>query len=293
MSTSAPFMSSGKVVTSDRVIYTPADFARTNLNHLQEVGTLTAMRVHESRRSQLSSYLFFMVLRGHGTLTVEGVPYEMAAGDCAFVDCMLNYRHKSSDDLWQLQWVHFNGPSMIGIYDKYRERGGRYAFTPDSGDFGKLSQLLTKIQQIAASSSHIRDMEINEALTSLLTELMRNSWNADSRSDASPKRKDLRSVREYIDLHYAEDVKLDDLAQRFFINKFYLTRIFKEQYGMTINAYLTQVRITNAKKHLRFTDMTVEQAGAQCGYKDANFFIRMFKRSEGMTPGEFRNRWQS
>ncbi len=86
-------MASGDVVTSDRIIYTPADFARTNLNHLQEVGTLTALRVHESRRSQLSSYLFFVVLRGRGTLTVEGITYEMKNGDCAFVDCMQNYKH--------------------------------------------------------------------------------------------------------------------------------------------------------------------------------------------------------
>ncbi len=293
MSTSIPLMASGDVVTSDRIIYTPADFARTNLNHLQEVGTLTALRVHESRRSQLSSYLFFVVLRGRGTLTVEGITYEMKNGDCAFVDCMQNYKHQSSDDLWQLQWVHFNGPNMIGIYDKYRERGGRFVFTPSTHDFEKLCALLTGIQQTAASSSYIRDMEINEQLTSLLTELMRNSWNPMQHENASSKRKDLRSVREYINSHYAEDIKLDDLAQRFFINKFYLTRIFKEQYGMTINAYLTQVRITNAKKHLRFTDMTVEQAGIQCGYKDANFFIRMFKRSEGMTPREFRSKWKS
>ncbi len=293
MSTSTPFMSAGSVVSSDRIIYTPSDFAKNNLTHLQEVGTLTALRIHESKRSGLSSYLFFMVLQGSGSLTVDSAVYEMKVGDCAFVDCMLNYKHQSSENLWKLQWVHFNGPNMAGIYEKYCDRGGRYVFTPSDAGFQKISGILSAIQQTAVSTSYIRDMEINEKLTTLLTELMRNSWNPEQRENISQKRKDLRNVREYIDTHYTEDIKLDNLAQMFFINKFYLTRIFKEQYGTTINNYVTQVRITNAKKHLRFTDMTVEQIGAKCGYNDSNFFIRVFKRSEGMTPGEFRSKWKS
>lgn len=293
MSTSTPYMSAENVVTSDRVIYTPADFARNNLIYLQEVGTLTALRIHESKRSELSSYLFFIVLQGSGTLTIDGLIYNMKAGDCAFIDCMLNYKHKSSEDLWKLQWVHFNGPNMAGIYEKYRDRGGRYVFTPSENDFINISSLLTVIQATAVSTSYIRDMEINEKLTCLLTEVMRNSWNPEQKDNVSLKKKELRNVREYIDTHYSENLKLDNLAKIFFINKYYLTRIFKEQYGTTINNYLTQVRITNAKKHLRFTDMTVEQIGAKCGYNDSNFFIRTFKHSEKMTPGKFRKKWKS
>ena len=51
---------------------------------------------------------------------------------------------------------------------------------------------------------------------------------------------------------------LDDLAERFFINKFYLSKIFKETYGTTVNNYLISKRITRAKQLLRFTDMTVD-----------------------------------
>ncbi len=293
MSTSSPFMSSKNVVLSNRIIYTPTYFAKSNLMYLQEVGTLKALRIHESKRSNLSSYLVFIVLHGSGCLTVDGVVYDIKTGDCAFVDCMQNYKHNSSEDSWILQWVHFNGFNMAGIYEKYRNRGGKYVFTPSPEDFQKISTLLTDIHRIADSTSYIRDMEINEKLNGLLTELMRNSWDIEQSGAVSQKRKDLRNVREYIDTHYSEDIKLDNLADMFFVNKFYLTRIFKKQYGITINNHLTQVRITNAKKHLRFTDMTVEQIGAKCGYNDSNFFIRTFKRCEGMTPGEFRIKWKS
>ncbi len=293
MASSTPFMSGGDVVVSDRIIYTATEFAKNNLNYLQEVGTLNVLKIHDSCRSGLSSYLFFMVLSGSGTLMLDGTTYNMKTGDCAFVDCMLNYKHRSSNELWQLKWVHFNGPSMAGIYNKYRSRGGSYVFTPSISDFQYLSTLLTTLQSIAVSASYIRDMEINESLTCLLTELMRNSWNSKRFETPTEKRKDLQKVREYLDIHFTDEIKLDNLAQIFFINKFYLTRIFKEQYGTTVNKYLTQVRITTAKKYLRFTDLSIQQISALCGYRDTNFFIRTFKKSEEMTPGDFRSKWKT
>ncbi len=292
ISQSNVFMSHGGVVDSDRVIYTPSDFAKSNLLFLQETGSLKALRVHESRRSELSSYLFFTVLSGKGELTVEGVTYNMKEGDCAFVDCMMSYKHRSSNDLWQLKWVHFNGPNMAGIYAKYRDRGGRVVFSPSPDDLEHISGTLNDIKSTSVSDSYIRDMELNEELTKLLTQIMRNSWSTEHHLSASKKRSDLQNVYDYLGTHYTENIKLDDLARMFFINKFYLTRIFKEQYGTTVNKHLTRLRITEAKKSLRFTDLSIEQISEKCGYNDANFFIRSFKRAEGMTPGEFRSKWR-
>ena len=84
---------------------------------------------------------------------------------------------------------------------------------------------------------------------------------------------------------------LDDLAEKFFINKFYLSKIFKETYGTTVNNYLISKRITRAKQLLRFTDMTVDEVGAAVGMGDANYFSRMFRKVEGISPREYRKQW--
>ncbi len=291
MSSSEYLITNKNIINSDRIIYTPTEFAKRNLNYLQEVGTLRVLRVHTSKRSQLSSYLFFMVLKGSGTFTANGNLYSIKEGDCVFIDCMIEYSHTSSEDLWELKWVHFNSEFMPNIYEKYCNRGGKFVFRPSRKSFALLSNIISDIQDTANSTSYIRDMEINEKLTSLLTEIMRNSWNPERKENFSKKRKDLVNIREYIDINFAENISLNSLSRKFFINKFYLTRLFKEQYGITINKYQTQVRITNAKKLLRFTDLSIEQISDKCGYNDANFFIRVFKNAEGMTPGEFRNKW--
>lgn len=279
----------GSTVASKRIIYTASDFAKLNLTYLQETGELTAQQPHIRKRDGLNSYLFLIVESGSGSITYGGELYHIKAGDCAFIDCRLPYSHQSSMDLWTLKWVHFYGNSVKGIYDKYVERGGLCCFTTSSYD--KMNDILSCLYDIASSESYIKDMELNEKLNALLTLIMAESWHPDTQSANSRKKKDLQELRAYLDEHYQERITLDDLSERFYINKFYLTRIFKEQFGVSINNYLLQVRITQAKQHLRFSDMSIEKVAAEIGIDDVRYFTRIFKKVEGMTPGEYRKRW--
>ncbi len=281
---------SGSTVASNRIIYTASDFAKFNLTFLQETGELTAQKPHISKREGLNSYLFLMVTSGSGSITYGGEIHHLKAGDCAFIDCRLPYSHQSSMDLWTLKWVHFYGNSVKGIYDKYVERGGQCCFKTAYPE--KFDEILCTLYDIASSESYIKDMELNEKLNALLTLLMAESWHPDVQANSSRKKKDLQELRTYLDEHYQERLTLDDLSELFFINKFYLTRIFKEQFGVSINNYLLQVRITHAKQHLRFSDMSIEKVAIQIGVEDVRYFTRMFKKVEGMTPGEYRRKWK-
>lgn len=280
---------SGDSVESDRIIYTPSVFAKTNLIYLQEIGSLQAKTPHTSRRENLSSYLFFMVLNGTGMLEYEGANYSLFKGDCVFLDCKRSYSHRSSQDLWKLKWVHFYGSNMNGIYGKYAERGGLPCFRPE--EIEKYEKIWGDIYETAASNIYIKDMKIYEKLTSLLTILMEESWNPGKKPHWSVKKQNLQEVKEYLDQHYSEKITLDGLADLFYINKYYLTRVFKEQFGISINSYILQVRITHAKQFLRFTDLSIEKISQECGMNDANYFSRIFKKVEGISPGEFRKRW--
>ena len=84
---------------------------------------------------------------------------------------------------------------------------------------------------------------------------------------------------------------LDELADRFFISKFHLSRVFKEQFGVSIHAYVRNLRITKAKQMLRFTDKKLEDIGYRCGLGAPHYFSRIFRQVEGITPSEFREKW--
>ena len=308
-------------VQSSRILYTPSPFARSSLLHLQEVGSLTAIRPHTSKREKLQSYLCFMVEDGEGELVYEGKKHELRSGDVVFIDCRKAYSHstgnirstgniqelcdrystdnahsteKDGEKLWSLRWCHFYGPSMPAIYAKYCERGGlpviRYTDMTRGADVSQYTAILTDIYTLASSSDYIRDMRINGKLNDLLTLLMESSWHQGNSSNA-PKKMDISLVKSFLDEHYKEKLSLESVASHFFIDKHYLARLFKEHYGVTLVTYLQQVRITHAKRMLRFTDKSIEEIGLECGIGELNYFSRVFKKLEGVSPSEFRRVW--
>ena len=303
-------------VQSSRILYTPSPFARASLLHLQEVGSLTAIKHHTSKREKLQSYLCFMVEDGEGELVYEGKTYELKTGDVVFIDCRRAYSHstgnscstgnghsvdnnhsateKDGGKLWSLRWCHFYGPSMPAIYAKYCERGGlpviRSADMASGADVSQYTAILTDIYTLASSSDYIRDMRINGKLNDLLTLLMESSWHHEAHANA-PKKMEISQVKSFLDEHYCEKLSLESVASHFFIDKHYLARLFKEQYGVTLVTYLQQVRITHAKRMLRFTDKSVEEIGLECGIGELNYFSRVFKKLEGVSPSEFRRVW--
>ena len=287
-----PQLFTGDLVQSRRVIYQPSSFASQNLLYLQETGSLTAVKTHTSSRENLASYLFFYVTNGHGSLTYKNQTYSMKKGDCAFIDCRNRYSQSSSkEDLWSLKWVHFNGSNMAEIYSKYLERGGEPYFSVAPEHEPLIYSILDNLMDSASSSSYIRDMKINEGLSSLLTLLMEYSWNPEKLKNSNTRSVSISDVKAYIDQHFDSQIALESVASQFNINKSYLLRIFKEATGLTVNNYILQKRILKAKNELRFSNKTLDVIAEECGLYDANYFIRIFKRVEGQTPGEYRKSW--
>ena len=282
------YFTTASIVSSNRVLYTPSAFARTSLLHLQEIGELHALAPHTSSRSNLQSYLFFTVLSGSGELIYDGKKHDLKKGDMVFIDCRKPYSHTTDSNLWSLRWCHFYGPTLSFVYEKYVERGGRPTFRPE--ETASFLSTLDSLYKLASGSDYIRDMRINEELNRLCTLLMEQSWNPEEATTA-PKKLSVAEVKEYLEQHYAEKITLDELSTRFFINKYYLTRVFKEQFGQSITAYLTSLRITHAKQLLRFSEKSVEEIGLECGLGQLHYFSRVFKEVEGVPPSVYRSQW--
>lgn len=295
------------VSSESRIIYTPSSFARSSLVYLQETGTLQATRPHKNERSGLSSYLFFTVLSGSGELIYDGETYAIQSSDCVFIDCKKPYSHETGNNidqeqqvttidfpnltnkLWSLQWCHFYGPNMGAIYRKYQERGGKPVFQTNQLD--TYHRILDELYNIASSPDYVRDMRIHEKLSSLLILLMEDAWDADKRAETSSDTIDIQKVKEYLDANFKEKITLDDLASRFYISKYYLLELFKERYGVTVNAYLNQLRVTYIKQKLRFTDETVERIAEEL-HIEPTYLSRLFKKMEGVSPSKFRKTWK-
>lgn len=97
----------------------------------------------------------------------------------------------------------------------------------------------------------------------------------------------IKEVISYIDFHYAEDLNLTFFAEMFSLSKNYLSGLFKKEAGITLTDYIHQVRIRHAITLINSSSLPVTTVAASCGYNDINYFIRLFKRTCGMSPKQY------
>ena len=98
----------------------------------------------------------------------------------------------------------------------------------------------------------------------------------------------IKEIKIFIEENSGEEISRNDLAAKVFLHPDYLSRIFKEQMGMSLSDFIIQVRIDKAKVLLQKTDDRISDISAKVGYPNTAYFTKLFKRATGMTPKEFR-----
>lgn len=97
-------------------------------------------------------------------------------------------------------------------------------------------------------------------------------------------------IQQFIICNCQKEISLEAMAKEHFINKYYLSRIFKKITGYTFKDYTILQRLSVAKDLLLHTDLSVTEVCLQSGYNNINHFIRIFKTYEGITPYQFKKR---
>lgn len=100
------------------------------------------------------------------------------------------------------------------------------------------------------------------------------------------------SVLKYIKKNYSSDITLGQTAKKYSMSPEHLSRIFKNETGMTFNHYLTDIRIKEAECLLIQTTMPIGEIAFAVGYNDSNYFTKKFKSIHKISPLQFRNQYQ-
>ncbi|MCZ8522014.1 MULTISPECIES: response regulator [Paenibacillus] len=99
----------------------------------------------------------------------------------------------------------------------------------------------------------------------------------------------IHKCKEYIRERCGEELTLEHLAQRFHFNPSYFSTLFKTYTGMNLTDYLTKIRLDRAQHMLMNTDEKIADIARKVGYKEAGYFIRLFKREKGTSPKRYRS----
>lgn len=104
----------------------------------------------------------------------------------------------------------------------------------------------------------------------------------------APENHIIRDIAAYLDTHYADEITLQDISNRFYLSREYISRKFKQEFDVNLSEYLTRLRIRQAKLLLLNPRLRLQQISEMVGYQDEKYFGKVFKKLEGMTPGEYR-----
>lgn len=100
----------------------------------------------------------------------------------------------------------------------------------------------------------------------------------------------IQAAREYILLHLDKPITTEDLSRAAGMNRTYLCKRFQEEIGMTVNHYVTAVKMDEAKRLLEVTKKTPAEIAEMLGYSSQSYFQCVFKKVAGVTPGEYRKK---
>ena len=100
----------------------------------------------------------------------------------------------------------------------------------------------------------------------------------------------VEKIKKYLNRNYNKVLNLNDISEFIFLSPKYISRIFKIHTGINFNEYRLNIKIYHAKDLLKKTTYNIDQISYKLGYKNAESFIRIFKKFENCTPTEFREK---
>lgn len=109
-----------------------------------------------------------------------------------------------------------------------------------------------------------------------------------SGADKKQEERVIVGITKFLQEHLAEDISLAALADEFHLNSQYISQLFKNEIGVGFHVYLTNIRMEKAKKLLLTTALPIAEIAEQTGYNDYRVFTKVFKKSENITPTQYR-----
>ena len=244
-------------------------------------------------------YEFCFFLEGDIEMQVEDEQYSILTGDIMLIPPHLSHRSiiKSYDKPYRrfVFWIsqeycnHLlqSSPDYAYIM-QYTETQKCYIFHTDQMQFHSVQSKFLRILEEMHANKFGRDAQISICINDLILSLNRLAYEQNT-----PKRKHseyvlYQQLTEYIENYLDEDLSLDTLAKKFFVSKYYIAHVFKENIGLSIHQYITKKRLDLCQEAIS-GGMSITDAYHQYGFGDYSSFFRAFKKEYGISPKDYRD----
>lgn len=224
---------------------------------------------------------------GTGTfINHNQIAFPIQKGDLIYFMSQTPHAYYPSSHPWSTKYIVFGGAKIESLMTQtgYGKSGVIYT----GKDFDNLNALFDQVlhyhyHQDMFSAAY-SSMYLYQIITELSSLLSQNEIEELYRT-----RSKLKRVISIIETQYSLPLSLSELADEIHVTPEHLTRLFRTAYDTTPIAYLNQIRIENAEKMLYlYKEKKIKEIAMECGFMSPGYFSKVFKRTTGYLPEEFR-----
>lgn len=241
----------------------------------------------EQREQEKNQFIILFLIEGKVKINIEDDTIDLNPSDIIVINKFQRYSIKKrskgnlllefvvSDELLmqatEMDGIKFNCNSVEAL---------------DSQQYDVLRSSLHQIIEILL----LKERRANFLLFSYVYQFLNDLISNFTVQTKSITKKDLRirEVIQYIFDHYYEEITLQSLAEKFYLEPSYFSKFFKKHVGVNFKEYIVQLRLDFAEKDLIDTDKAIARIAVDNGFSSVNSFNRAFKSSFGVTPSQFR-----
>lgn len=228
---------------------------------------------------------------GSGSYVVDNQRYQLQPGDMVFID--RNQVHKPEIDLDCVyeRTIIYIEPGFLkeesnGVCDLSAcfgcEKG--HILRPDQQQYQKICSIVSNLSTELSQNYYGREIIAKALILELLVTICRyQKQDTLHPAPIQPKNDRILEVMRYLDDHLCEDIEIEQLADRFFVSKYHLMRLFNKETGSTIHSYLVQRRLLLARELIK-QGVCAADACHRSGFHSYSSFTRAYSKNFGTTP---------
>ncbi|GLX71253.1 helix-turn-helix transcriptional regulator [Paenibacillus glycanilyticus] len=244
--------------------------------------------LHPLHRHETYSELLF-IEEGKGNFVIDDLTYKIEAGTV-----LLYHRgiwHEELSTHYPFRATYFAFKNL-----QAKNCPKDFFLTPDKRPIINLGNKAEDLAVVIRECHAEFQSEKPESLTAanhwfglLLVQLNRQlAGDFKERSSFKPAEAAVMKARSYMEENYQLPITLDSLAKITLVSKYYLSHLFQQEVGMSVIQFLIRCRMEAAKRYLLMTDRPVKEIGELVGYQSETTFHAIFKKMNGLTPGNYR-----
>lgn len=230
------------------------------------------------------SYIVHYIHEGLGTVYMGDREYRLTQGEGFIIlpDTVIHYEADAQEP-WTYSWFGFKGVQAKAFMQRAQLSAEYPVFKAQEPD--TMAHLYEEMVQAGASPLAGGDVLHQSLLYRLMAALISSApVRAEDHQLLSAKEVYIRQAVQFMENRYSQRTSILDIAQAVGLDRTYLSGLFKERYGKSLQAFFLEYRMNRAAELLRNPSLSVSEVAHSVGYTDPLLFSKMFKRVTGISP---------